>query len=751
MPPYSLPLLYGQLAVAVLIVTMEAAAGQPLPGCPSTCGNLSIPYPFGIGKRCAREGFHLICNATSDPPRTFIGDLEVLDISVPQARARVWTDRAYGCYGIDGTRKDSNQPWAQIGNGTPYYTFSHIHNKLVAIGCDTMAILVGTADEFGVTGSVCMSFCNRLSSVDKDGSCAGIGCCQTSLPMGTRNYTIGLESYNNHTNVSSFNPCSYGFLADQQWFRFENTDVAPSSRFRSAVTRIPVVVDWVAGSDSCESAAQNLTGYACRSRNSECYQSNNSAAGYLCRCSPGYEGNPYVNDGCQDVNECEHPNACKGMICTNKQGSFSCSCPTGSHRIPLTDGCIPDQKKPVKIILAICLPSVLVAACSIATFAAVHKRKLARLRQKYYQLNGGAILERHISTHQHIRNMLRIFTVAELIHATDDFNASHILGRGGQGVVYEGTLPDNTKVAIKKSTSIITTKVEDFINEIVILSQINHRNVVKLLGCCLEVENPLLVYEFVSNNTLSHHIHNQSYPHNLAWDIRLRIAVEAAGALAYLHTDLPVPIYHMDVKSTNILLDTDCTAKVSDFGASRLVPTDQDQLNTLVQGTYGYLDPEYLETHQLTDKSDVYSFGVVIAELLTGMVPLSFTRSEKERCLAQFFKVCVEQNRLQSIIDPSNTLTATPSAREQIIEVASIAKRCLNIKGEDRPAMMDVYVELRELWRHGGHPWVEPPRHMQEVESLLGEHERSADHGNETTDSTNRTLLAILPGQAVGR
>lgn len=291
----------------------------------------------------------------------------------------------------------------------------------------------------------------------------------------------------------------------------------------------------------------------------------------------------------------------------------------------------------------------------------------------------------------------RIFSIAELERATDGFDEHRVVGRGGYGTVYKGILSDEGVVAIKKSKLVDESQIEQFINEVVVLSKTRHENVVKLLGCCLESQVPMLVYEFIPNGTLFDYIHNSRSSSPMSWENRLRIATETAGALAYLHYKAPIPIIHRDVKSSNILLDENHTAKVSDFGASRLVPLDRSHVTTLVQGTLGYLDPEYFYTSQLTEKSDVYSFGVVLVELLTTEKPVSFRRAEMERNLASHFVMLLEENRL--LEEAVDCKLVEEAGWRHLFAVAQLAMRCLSVKGEERPTMKEVVVELGALRR----------------------------------------------------
>ena len=364
--------------------------------------------------------------------------------------------------------------------------------------------------------------------------------------------------------------------------------------------------------------------------------------------------------------------------------------------------------------LGIGIPLVVLVAGSTWLYWALKKMRFVKLKKKYFLQNGGSELRQQLSR-QGSTERIKIFTSEELEKATKNYDESNIIGRGGFGTVYKGTLTDGRIVAIKKSKMVERSQGKDFINEVGILSQINHRHVIQLLGCCLETQVPLLVYEFINNGTLSDHIHDENKASSIMWETRLRIAIQTAEALYYLHSAASTPIIHRDVKSSNILLDDDYNAKVGDFGASRLVPLDQTQLSTAVQGTPGYLDPESMQTYRVTEKSDVYSFGVVLIELLTGKKALFFDRPQEQRILTMFFLLALKDNSLFQVLEDC---IVNYGNHMQILKVAQLAKRCLSIKGDDRPTMKEVVLELEMIRMIGENNAEQNP---EENTYLLGE------------------------------
>lgn len=318
-----------------------------------------------------------------------------------------------------------------------------------------------------------------------------------------------------------------------------------------------------------------------------------------------------------------------------------------------------------------------------------------------FRKNGGLLLQEKMSSYGN-KEKARLFTAEELQRATDNYNESRFLGQGGFGTVYKGMLQDGTIVAVKKSREFVINHIEIFINEVVILSQINHRNIVKLLGCCLETEVPMLVYEFIPNGTLFQHIHAHKNKNiessSLSWDSRLRIACEVAGAVAYMHFSASIPIFHRDIKTSNILLDHKYSAKVSDFGTCRAVPHDttHTHLTTVVKGTFGYIDPEYFQSSQFTDKSDVYSFGVVLVELITGRKPFTLLEAEEGQNLVAQFISLVKNNRVLEILDARVVVEAR---KDDVVAIADLALRCLRLNGKKRPTMREVSAELEAVMR----------------------------------------------------
>ncbi|CAL4965065.1 unnamed protein product [Urochloa decumbens] len=295
-----------------------------------------------------------------------------------------------------------------------------------------------------------------------------------------------------------------------------------------------------------------------------------------------------------------------------------------------------------------------------------------------------------------------IFTYEELEEATDGFSDSRELGDGGFGTVYKGKLRDGRVVAVKRLYKNNYKRVEQFINEVDILSRLLHQNLVILYGCTSRSSRDLmLVYEYIPNGTVADHLHGpRASERGLTWPVRMNIAIETAEALAYLHA---VEIIHRDVKTNNILLDNSFHVKVADFGLSRLYPLEVTHVSTVPQGTPGYVDPVYHQCYKLTDKSDVYSFGVVLVELISSKAAVDMGRSHSEINLANMALNRIQNHEVEQLVDPELGYETDGETKRMIDLVAELAFQCLQLERDLRPSIKEV-VDALNCIKNGDSP-----------------------------------------------
>ncbi|XP_078181047.1 putative LRR receptor-like serine/threonine-protein kinase At1g67720 [Carex rostrata] len=334
------------------------------------------------------------------------------------------------------------------------------------------------------------------------------------------------------------------------------------------------------------------------------------------------------------------------------------------------------------IVGAVLLLLLLLAACYLCKYKKKGRKKGKTGRLPISQLNLLSDLDSE-PAHR--------FELSEIEDATDDFEK--IIGKGGFGSVYYGKLNDGTEIAVKVHNTESNQGIREFINEVTLLSRIHHKNLVKFLGYSQQDDSNILVYEFMHEGTLSEHLRGPPEKKISSWVRRMEIAEDAAKGIEYLHTGCSPEIIHRDLKSSNILLDKNMRAKVSDLGLSKLM-ADGTYVSSMIKGTFGYMDPEYYATQQFTVKTDIFSFGIILLELISGCGPISREDfGDDFQYIAEWAKDNVENGNIHAIIDKSLEPTYDIQSIWKITEVALM---CVKQRGMERPSISEVLKEIQE-------------------------------------------------------
>ncbi|KAL8229018.1 hypothetical protein R6Q57_013918 [Mikania cordata] len=293
-------------------------------------------------------------------------------------------------------------------------------------------------------------------------------------------------------------------------------------------------------------------------------------------------------------------------------------------------------------------------------------------------------------------NSISKFTYEDLIEATNGFSPQNLLGSGGFGYVYKGILIDGTEVAVKELKIGSGQGEREFSAEVEIISRIHHRHLVSLVGYCISENKRLLVYEYVPNNTLYYHLHVSHQA--LDWPTRVRVASGAGRGIAYLHEDCHPRVIHRDIKSSNILLDKNFEARVSDFGLAKLAADIYTHVTTRVMGTFGYMAPEYASSGKLTEKSDVFSFGVILLELITGRKPVDASQPLGDESLVEWARPllshALETEDFKHLVDPKLSMNFVPNEMFLMIEAAAA---CVRHSATKRPRMGQIVRAFENL------------------------------------------------------
>ncbi|CAL9222252.1 unnamed protein product [Arabidopsis halleri] len=563
------------LLFLLLLLILDFANLTVSSSCPRKCGGINIPYPFGIGMGCYLEhSYEIECvNYSSSIPWKLVPFLsairkEVVNIYLPTSYMGVYSMdigfvRIKNKITSKGCSSDGEEHVSLLNlTGTPFYV-SH-QNRLIASGCNNMAsltnvepIMVGCKSSCSATNRTASKdylaeiYCDDYSQILVNAStscneknfnqtsCNGFQCCETNMPAQIQQI-VGVRI----DSTTTTGGCKVAFLTDEE-HSFLNGSDPKRLHAKGAST---VALSWFI------------------------HTTNRS----------------YVDSlGCQNLEIFRH---LREKTLETMQDAHAIRVTKATHTLRVEADakghyeCVYKKHRPLAVGIGSSFGSLIFIVGMYWLYKFIRKQKRLKQKNKFFKRNGGLLLQQQLTATEGNVEKTKVFTSRELEKATENFSLNRILGQGGQGTVYKGMLVDGRIVAVKKSKVVDEDKLEEFINEVVILSQINHRNIVKLLGCCLETDVPVLFFFFlfIPNGNLFEHLHEELEDYTMTtWEVRLRIAEDIAGALSYLHSAASSPIYHRDVKSTNIMLDEKYRAKVSDFGTSRSVTVDHTHLTTV--------------------------------------------------------------------------------------------------------------------------------------------------------------------------
>ncbi|RWW69134.1 hypothetical protein BHE74_00023292 [Ensete ventricosum] len=627
-----------------LLLCLSARAKAEL--CPP-CGSTSVPFPLSTGAGCGDPSYKVRCdNATKSLFFDALNGSSYPVTSISPSTQRLVIRPAAFVSGSSCVTTDLPSQGIQLNSSLPFNVSSS--NTIMLLNCTSRLLLSPLNCS---SNSLCHVYANGTSDAS---SCRSIPICCTFVAGGSStSYSVrasgtGCSAYRSFVNLDAVG------TPVAQWAQRAGVELQWASP-REPVCRTQT--DCEAGSNATCRADPSSSGTIRR-----------------CFCIDSLRWDPF-SGVCVNSEFLEQPSSSCALF---PSASFANSLLLLPYFVDVT---ISSSKSNHGPLIAGGMPVDEMYPSLSSQWEA--RKRLAKERQDILNANNsGGRSAKH-------------FTAREIKRATTNFAHDNLLGSGGFGDVFKGTLADGTPVAVKCAKLGNVKSTEQVLNEVRVLSQVNHRSLVRLLGCCVDLDQPLMVYEFIPNGTLFDHLHGLRPL--LPWRRRLAIAHQTAEGLAYLHSSAVPPIYHRDVKSSNILLDDKLNAKVSDFGLSRLAEPGLSHVSTCAQGTLGYLDPEYYRNYQLTDKSDVYSYGVVLLELLTSQKAIDFNRGPDDVNLAVHVQRNVEEEKLMDTVDGALKEGATQVELDTMKALGFLAMGCLEEKRQNRPSMKEVTEEIEYI------------------------------------------------------